>query len=311
MKRSNPLSMLLPGNHGYFLRDFAYDIGCTASIILMELLELDDFFSENYTSHPKHGDGWFYATEDKIERRTGIRRKQQESDIRTLKNMGFIEMKVFGLPAYRYFRINKLKVMEYFGIQNNFLECTKSHSSMEDLKKRPNPRKDYEENPSKKHSRMDNYTNCDGQLSILGPYIYKEPKEEPERINRTPEGAKKTNSQTSFEEKPKEKPETFKPLPNIEVTQAQHEKLLKKYDPLLVQAAYEYLSEWKECADPKTVAKHKSDYFRITNWAIQALIEKNDREERSKQSNIAPHRRNSKLVTPGDGEFDGKGFKKL
>jgi len=326
MKRTNPLSMLLPSNHGYFLRDFAYDIGCTTSILLTELLELDDYYENSYASHAKYGDGWFYATEDRILRRTGIRRKQQESDIRTLKELEFIEVKVFGLPASRYFRINRQKIMEYFGISGpTNPECLKSHSGSNNLTCEPPPnRKNVtyvqkkqpktDEKPSKNLCTLSHDTYQNELCDPAGPYnIIHDPNKDPKDRHAPPPVVHNcTNFLTSDSGPPVEK---YKPHKNIEVTAKEHQKLVEKHGIEIVNECYEYLSDWKQSANPKMVAKHSSDYLRLRTWVATTVLDqrqKNDRiKQQSNHKNIAPHRQGSKLVTPGDAEYDGSRIKRL
>ncbi len=66
------------------------------------------------TSHPIHGDGWFYYTSEKAEERLGMLEAEQRTAYNQLKRLGLIEQANFGLPCKKYFRINVEKTREYF-----------------------------------------------------------------------------------------------------------------------------------------------------------------------------------------------------
>ncbi len=91
-----------------------------AAILLCEFIGQRDYFQKqnSLTSHEKHGDGWFYYTIDKVEERTCLSRKNQDTEIKLLISLGLIESRCLGMPAKRHFRINDAKIIEYMGYRN-------------------------------------------------------------------------------------------------------------------------------------------------------------------------------------------------
>lgn len=305
-----PQDLLEPGNNGTFLRDFACEAGATASMLLLELLGYDKCFRQSYVTHPIYGNGWFYATEEKIQRRTGIKRRQQEADIQTLIEYNFIEMKVFGLPASRHFRINKKAVREFFGLKEELPEWRKRQSSNTVL----NNHDEYDQKNilerTKRQTRTDDNPNKNGSSSKLGLINNTHELEyelEEEEIH-APLKVSANDSNYISQSHKKTKTLTHKPHENVVVTIDEHTKLLEKFGIELVEEGYADLSEWKDSASPGVVAKHKSDYRRLRKWVIPNLQEEKMKCDRVKQQNIAPHRRGSKLVTQGDLE-DPSNFK--
>lgn len=154
----DPLSFLNHKNYGIYNRQIAAKFGLTCAVILAELIEKREYHSSRneLISDSKNGEGWFYHTLDSMQERTGIFRKEQDACLKKLIKENLIEIKVFGLPAKRHFKLNDDKILEFFDL-------------------------------SKKHSSLDEKTNWIGQKDKLecpqgqtAPYIYntkEEPKE--------------------------------------------------------------------------------------------------------------------------------------
>ena len=49
-------------------------------------------------------EGYFFNTKEDLEEATGVTRRQQDTAVKELTEMGIIEMKVMGIPASRHFR---------------------------------------------------------------------------------------------------------------------------------------------------------------------------------------------------------------
>ena len=59
--------------------------------------------------------GYFFNTKEDLEEATGVTRRQQDTAVKELMEMGILEMKVMGIPASRHFRFtdsNLKKVSE-------------------------------------------------------------------------------------------------------------------------------------------------------------------------------------------------------
>lgn len=66
-------------------------------------------------------DGFFYNTMEDIEQSTNITRHGQEQAIKALKNEGFLLMKRKGMPAKRYFKVNKEIIIAFLLNKTNSL----------------------------------------------------------------------------------------------------------------------------------------------------------------------------------------------
>jgi hypothetical protein len=101
-----------------------------ASIMISELISSRKYYAsqEGLFSDEKHGEGWFYRTQEKIEERTCLTRKNQDHSNKILIDIGWIEKIVIGLPAKRYFKINDDKILSDLNFSNN-------HSSLSVLDK--------------------------------------------------------------------------------------------------------------------------------------------------------------------------------
>jgi hypothetical protein len=301
MNFDDPLFFLNASGYGVYNREIAYKIGSAPAIILAELVAMKKHFKDELISN-QHGTDLFYATIDYLHERTGLTRREQDTALEKLKSLGFLNVKVFGIPPRRYFSLNTDKILEFFNLKKINTICTKRQI---DLPKEP-------KKTSKKDYNLAEMTNCPGgNDKSVSIYTY-EPEEELKEIHAPPNGvASASNCKHSFKEKSPEKKGILRPKPNVSIAQDEHDKLVEKFGVDLVKEGYEDLSEWKDSADPKTVAKHKSDYRRLRKWVIPNLIEDKQKAERVAQQKIAPHRRGSKLVTPGDYECEPKKFKEF
>lgn len=158
------LSWLYADNYRTYNIDIARRLNSIhAAILLAELASRYRYHRDRdeLTSDSKHGDGWFYYTQEDLEDRTLLTRKNQDTCIEILQGFGLIEKKSIGIPAKRHFRINIERINEFFidpSEQSRLSETDKQGC----LKK----------------------TNSAVRFGQPAPYIYK-PKEEPKN-NNTP-----------------------------------------------------------------------------------------------------------------------------
>lgn len=106
-------SLVNQKNWGMYSRPLAKALGLNVSVFLSELVRLGEKLSEDNRLVSYEGkDGWFYATIDHVEERTGLSRKEQDNAIAILKERGFIFTIVKGVPPKRYFLFNQEKSAE-------------------------------------------------------------------------------------------------------------------------------------------------------------------------------------------------------
>ncbi len=208
-----------------------------AAIILSELVSKYNFHKNELINDPKHGNGWFFFTQESCEDRTALSRKKQDHALAILENCGLIEKRVFGLPARRYFRIKTEEILRYFGFSN-------SNSSLSQTDKLDCP-------------KGANHVVPNGQTA----HYIEEPKEEPDIQKASPVSPSSSLS-------PKEKKQAFKD--NVFLTQKQHDDLVVNHNLIFIEKCYETLSLYKHSKG----IEYKSDYHTILKWVIDAV--KND-----------------------------------
>lgn len=90
-------------------RPIAYQPGLT---LIFRSLQVGVFLSQllYWNSKGSANDRWIYKTVDDMREETGLSRSNQETAIKKLKNLGYLETKRAGIPAKRHFKldINKL-----------------------------------------------------------------------------------------------------------------------------------------------------------------------------------------------------------
>jgi hypothetical protein len=91
-------------------KPFARLVGLHEALILGELIAEFEHFER---SGLLDGDGMFYCCIEKLEHETTLARHAQNRAIKSLENLGFITTKLKGLPARRYFSVNRKQVCWY------------------------------------------------------------------------------------------------------------------------------------------------------------------------------------------------------
>lgn len=79
----------------------AHSLGYTEATILSVLISKSTWYQNNGYDQ----EGWFYCTQEDLERSTTFGRKTQQAAIKHLVEEGFLEYQVSGMPAKRYFRL--------------------------------------------------------------------------------------------------------------------------------------------------------------------------------------------------------------
>lgn len=77
-----------------------------AAIFLDDLMNQRQWLAEDNRLTEIDGREWFYYTVDTAEQRLRMKQKKQLNAIRTLKELGLIEVKKTGIPPVRYFSLN-------------------------------------------------------------------------------------------------------------------------------------------------------------------------------------------------------------
>jgi hypothetical protein len=88
-------------------KQLAQQVGLNAAVLLADLISKEEYFISNGMT-----DGWFFNTEDNIEKDTTLNPYLQRKCIKILKEKNFIEVKRKGIPAKQYFKINEEQVLQ-------------------------------------------------------------------------------------------------------------------------------------------------------------------------------------------------------
>lgn len=117
----NLFTLLNANNYFTVNREIARKIGLEATIFLSEIIDKFTYFeSKNMLE-----DGWFYLTMEDVLERTTLSRRYQDTAIKILTSLGFIEMKRMGMPAKRYFKVFKEKITDWLNCTNKIGGCAK------------------------------------------------------------------------------------------------------------------------------------------------------------------------------------------
>lgn len=108
MQIMTAIALLASRNYITVNKDLIKAVGLEQAIIIGELA------SESYywAKEGKLEEGFFFSTIENIEENTGIKEKKQRAALNALQSAGIIEMKLKGIPAKRYIRIDEEKLLE-------------------------------------------------------------------------------------------------------------------------------------------------------------------------------------------------------
>lgn len=105
-------------SHWQINKEFARNYGVDATIIMTDIIDKWIYFGED----------WFYNTAENIENDTTLSKYKQDKAFAILKENGFLETKVMGIPAKLHFNVNEQKLIEFFSginLKTTFKEISK------------------------------------------------------------------------------------------------------------------------------------------------------------------------------------------
>ena len=98
------LSQFANNNYGLYNKTLAKKLGLHESIFLGEIISEYDYWSKR---RELTEDGYFYSTLENVTEATTLSEFQQRSIVKHLIQLHIIDMKIAGMPAKRYFKINE------------------------------------------------------------------------------------------------------------------------------------------------------------------------------------------------------------
>lgn len=111
------VKLLASRNYITVNKDLIKIIGLEEAIILGELASEYNY----YYDKEELDDGYFYSTVDNIEQNTSLSEYKQRKAINSLKNNNILDIKIKGIPAKRYIKLNEEQILNILNIkyQNN------------------------------------------------------------------------------------------------------------------------------------------------------------------------------------------------
>lgn len=104
LREKKLLSQFANNNYGLYNKTLAKKLGLHESIFLGEIISEYDYWSKR---GELTDDGYFYSTLENVTEATTLSDYQQRSIVKHLIQLRIIDMKIAGMPAKRYFKINE------------------------------------------------------------------------------------------------------------------------------------------------------------------------------------------------------------
>lgn len=122
------VSLIASNNYIVVNKQLARAFGLEEAVILGELASEMEYWQQR----GELKDGYFYSTIENVKESTTLSDKRQRSALNALKEAGIIDVKLAGLPAKRYIRINEKQLAQI--LLNSSCENSKASSAeMEEL----------------------------------------------------------------------------------------------------------------------------------------------------------------------------------
>ena len=122
------VSMIASNNYIVVNKQLARLFGLEEALLLGELASELEYWQQRGELQ----DGFFYSTIDNVKEATTLSDKRQRSALKTLKEAGIIDVKLAGLPAKRYIRINEKQLAQIL-LNNSCENSAASFAKTEEL----------------------------------------------------------------------------------------------------------------------------------------------------------------------------------
>lgn len=122
------VSMIASNNYIVVNKQLAQLFGLEESLILGELASQMEYWQQR----GEVNDGYFYSTIENVKDSTTLSDKRQRSALTALKEAGIIDVKLAGMPAKRYIRINENQLAQIL-LNNNCQNSVASYAKTEEL----------------------------------------------------------------------------------------------------------------------------------------------------------------------------------
>lgn len=247
-------SLLATNNYLVVNRDLVHILGLECAFFLSEIAAEAVYWEKA----GKMKDGWFYSTQENVEKNTTINSYKQRKCIKELSALGILEMEVRGMPATRYFRINEGHLSCL--ISNNQL-CKNEQQVVENLNNQLS--KDYTTSCSEFKQPVVEILNTNNT------------KDNNTKSNSTDNSTKEEHKAAKPPKRPHEQKHKHGEYQNVSLTDTEMQRLLDSLGNEKASHCIRFLDEYKE----RKGYKCKSDYLTILKWVVKAV----DEEESEKR----------------------------
>jgi uncharacterized phage protein (TIGR02220 family) len=146
------VSLIASNNYIVVNKQLARAFGLEEAVLLGELASEMEYWQQR----GELKDGYFYSTIDNVKDSTTLSDKRQRSALTALKDAGIVDVKLAGLPAKRYVRINENQLAQI--LLNN--DCKNGATSFAETAEQETPKQqanNNKENSNKKNNNKDIY----------------------------------------------------------------------------------------------------------------------------------------------------------
>lgn len=234
-----------------------------SAILLAELVNRYNYHRVNDELVESDDQQWFYYTHEMGDYRLGMSRKEQDTALKNLVDKGLVNKKVFGIPAKRYFSINKKELI-------NFINTT------------DNSKKDYSLTDSDKLVCQDSHAQFDrkgqtgmterGKLTYSKETLKKRHNDERELAPQVCDG-----SSSSFSN------QKLNPLDQFQLSKADKQRAYEKLGDEGVVLLAQRLSRWKDRRDDARAMQYCLDHW--NNWNDEPTDEEKKQAKEDERRN--------------------------
>lgn len=146
------VSLIASNNYIVVNKQLARAFGLEEAVILGELASEMEYWQQR----GELKDGYFYSTIENVKDSTTLSDKRQRSALNALKEAGIIDVKLAGLPAKRYIRINENQLAQIL-LNNNSENGKTSSAETEELEAPKQQRNNNKEKINKNNNNQDIY----------------------------------------------------------------------------------------------------------------------------------------------------------
>lgn len=146
------VSMIASNNYIVVNKQLARVFGLEEAVILGELASEMEYWQQR----GELKDGYFYSTIENVKESTTLSDKRQRSALGALKDAGIVDVKLAGLPAKRYVRINEKQLAQIL-LNNCSQNGETSSAKTEELETPKRQANNNKENSNKKNNNKEIY----------------------------------------------------------------------------------------------------------------------------------------------------------